>query len=132
MKNILTIIIVAVLFYFLYLFVNYRKSNRKNKCIATIGTITNVIWGHKNGKYIIQANFIVNGISFNTSTFIPCTEVKLEYLSNKLLRKKIFIVYDSTNINNSQLLLDVNGFKEYNIDMPDSLKWIDSLTTCKK
>ncbi len=55
------------LFYFLYLLVNYKKENRKQKFVTTTGTITNVIWGHENGRYIVQANFKVNGFVLNTS-----------------------------------------------------------------
>jgi hypothetical protein len=132
MKNKIIIIVVIALFYFLYLLVNYRKEDRKRKFVTTIGTITNVIWGHKNGRYIVQANFKVNGFVLYTSALTQCAETKLKYLYNKLKGKGVLVVYDSTNINNSQLLIDEEGFKEYNINMPDSLKWIDSLTTCKK
>lgn len=130
MKKILILVIIC--FSLLYLFVNYRKENRKNKCLVTIGTISNVVWGHKNGRYIIHANFSIKKNSYSISCLIPCTTIAFKDLSQKLLGKKVFIVYDSTNSNNSQLLLEEIAFKDYNISMPDSLKWIDSLVTCKK
>lgn len=43
--------------------------------------------------------------------------------------KQFPVVYDTTDIDNSQILITAKKFKKYSIPFPDSLSWIEDYKT---
>lgn len=106
------------------------NSLKKNNTTITC-TITSVRLSAKNGKFIIGAEFIVNNKIQTLSTQMSCSDYKLYDLSIKLVGKSVIALYEPNNPSNNILLLEEKMFNSFHINMPDSLRWIDSIATCK-
>jgi len=115
--------------FFIYKIIMLKELN--NKHLVTTCTITNVVWGAKNSRFIINAEFNVGDKITSASTQPSCTNYNMNYLYNKLIGKRAIVIYEPTDINNNVLLLEEKMYKSFNLIMPDSLRWIDSLVSCK-
>jgi hypothetical protein len=110
---------------------NY-KLNKSHKVAE--GRVTDCYWfnGHRSASnYRMKYLFTVNQKQYAKEAGVPCT-----YLSESLLKKKMVglhlpVIYNPNDPDNNYLLALESTYKEYDMVMPDSLKWVNSFLNCK-
>lgn len=94
---------------------------RYEKLLKTGGNVTLII------------EFKANEKLYTSSFDFSCNKLDINILNSKFTNKFILVAYDKSNpyfLN--QPILKESDYNTYNINVPDSLKWLDSLVTCKK
>lgn len=113
------IIIGGILIYYHFQAKDFKSKILANKSITT-GTVIKC-------EYINKQNYVVD-YSFETKD----NETIFGYVNGKeygrlksLIVGKFFpLVYDSLNPRTNAILILPNSFKRYEVDFPDSLRWI--------
>ncbi len=101
-------------------FIGKGRIVRYEKLLKTGGNVTLIL------------EFKANEKLYTSSFDFSCKKLDLNILNKKFTNKSLFVAYNKSNpyfLN--QPLLKESDYDSYNISIPDFLKWLDSLVTCK-
>jgi hypothetical protein len=93
--------------------------------VLTVGIVTGVSSNWRKTGGGVKFSFVANGKSYSGST--GYSNLSIEFCES-LIGKSFPVIYASKNVNNSEMLLTSQMFKQYDLQQPDSLKWIDDYT----
>jgi hypothetical protein len=93
--------------------------------VIIVGVVTGVHFSQRKTSAHLDFSFVVGEKSYSGSTGYP--DLSIEFCES-LIGKSFPVIYASKNINNNEMLLTRSRFKHYDLQQPDSLKWIDDYT----
>lgn len=112
--KLLFVIACAIGLYFLF---TYNSNSLKENCKFTIGVVTGNGWAYKSGDWV-SYTFVIDGRSYESSAKCTVIAAKKHPL---LVGKQFMVVYDSTKIENSEMLFECKDYEEWGLECPDSL-----------
>lgn len=119
-----TIITVGAIVFFLYqlLMAPFRLEDLRENKIITVGKITGTFNNQRNTGSGLYYTFNISNKLYKGSTAysnLPTSFCK------SLMGRSFPVIYSPTSINNNDMLLTYEFFKIYDMQQPDSLKWIE-------
>lgn len=104
----------------------FSSNNEKKKLLSTgviaMCTIDKIEEGSR------FRNSICYSYSYNGNPYKDCVEYDISNrLKHRLLNTQIPIIFSKDNPKINQILLFEGEFKLYNLNYPDSLKWVEEL-----
>lgn len=118
------IVTIGVIIFFLYQFFNaiYGIEDLKENKVVITGIITNVHKSQRNTGSGIDYKFFLNNKEFVGSTGYMSLPTQF---CETLIGKSFPVIYSPNNIRNNVMLITNFRFKIYDMEQPDSLKWIE-------
>jgi hypothetical protein len=113
-KLILEIILCVLIFTVAFYFVNQNAISLKKNAKMTIGSTTEVFRGSRNTIYI-EYKYYVEGKEYTSKSQIANGDIIIAS------DREVIVIYDSTNISKSAVILDANDIKSYQKSQIDSL-----------
>lgn len=114
-----TVLLLAPLAFLMLRAVVLTNSLRRHPVLTT-ASVTHYYPDHKKNGGSFAFTYQVDGKTYEGETGIASLFSDRGY---DFVGKTLPIVYDSTNVEMSMLLITPGGFKEYKLPFPDSLKW---------
>jgi hypothetical protein len=109
----------------LFVYINWQflknKTNLKHHKLLSTAIVTDVRPVIKGTGTWIEYEFRVRGITIEDKYRIFLNETYTDTLKKLFLNNYLPLIYDSTNLNNSVLLIERRDFETFNIPIPDSL-----------
>lgn len=100
----------------------------------TTGQINHIsIGGYKNNNRDVHYEYYINGKRlFGDNEVLNCDNYTTLDLSRLIVNKKFFVAYDSTNIEQSIIILTEEQARRFHTPITDTLLHYDSIINCKK
>lgn len=120
-----TIIVLSTILFFVYQLVKAPidiESLKNNKIIVS-GTVTAATSNQKNTGGGVKYIFYVNGKKYKGST--GYSNLPRDFCES-LIGRYFPVIYSSKRIGNNRMLLTKEMFEMYEMNQPDSLKWIEN------
>lgn len=108
-----------IIYLIVFNFNNEKKRLIKNHPLIVTSTIKKIESAGYRGSYSrLHVEFLWKGKVIKTDFSSPNTECAV-------IGRELLLIVDSTNIENSRLLIKPEDFSEFNLEFPDSLSWTE-------
>jgi len=123
-KTFWTIVVVAVIGFFLYQFISapVKINKLSTDGVWTTGTVIGTSNNQRNTGSGVDYTFSYNGKQYKGSTGYP--ELTTRFCES-LIGRSFPVLVRPKDINNNKMLLTQQTFQIYGKEQPDSLKWIE-------
>jgi len=136
MKKINRIIgpVIAAFLIFILIYAFYKSYQIHHHYAFTVGTVTKITPpGYKSyGDYSVLYKYEVNGRTYRDNNNCKyCSGQTMAQIQALLIGKQFPVAYDTNDASGGIMLLDQDHADQFKFILPDSLKFYDSVLTCK-
>jgi hypothetical protein len=131
--KIITTVLLSILIAFWLFWSDYKIRHLRTNFIITTGHITGITGASfKNNNRSVLYDYLVNGKTLHgENNLSPCVTMNSQELLQLLANTKFAVAYDFDDTSKSEIILREREAKIYKFHLPQSLKFIDSLLSCK-
>lgn len=123
-----------LLLFFCGIFFWYFSFNRiRNNHSQTTAIISSCYWqsnGRSASYYVMNFSFIAYDKQYFSKIPVYCQEINIIELRKKMIGRRLPLIYYTKNPENCQILLYASNYADFNVNMPDSLKWVGLFLSC--
>lgn len=118
-KIVFVFLLISVLVFILWKsysdYLNLRKSHNFDYAV-----VDNVVTSSKGSGAFIKYHFVIDGEIIKGSTQLECTNIAcLEFVRGLLIGQKMPVVYENQNPLNSEIILESESFRKFNLKPKD-------------
>lgn len=123
-KYFILFLIFILISVFIHYFSNYKESNIIKHKKILLCKITGVDFFPRGSGFWINFSFFYNNKLYKSREHVYIDKYNREELKKIIIKKKLIIVFDSTDISNIEIPIKDYEFEKFNIKIPNSLKSI--------